>query len=87
MHISGKAGKLLKAAAASAEASIVVARAAAVEYVWVDNKNMIRRQTPKDAAEWKAAVEELECEGLVRAIGNGLTYSVTGEGFMAANKL
>jgi hypothetical protein len=51
MHISGKAGKLLKAAAASAEASIVVARAAAVEYVWVDNKNMIRRQTPKDAAE------------------------------------
>jgi len=87
MPISGKAGKLLKAAAASPEASITVARAAANEYVWVHNKNMIGRQTPKDAALWKAAVEELECEGFLRAIGNGLTYSVTSEGFMAANKL
>ena len=79
MPISGKAGKLLKAAAASPEASITVARAAATEYVWVHNKNMIGRQTPKDAALWKAAVEELECEGFLRAIGNGLTYSVTSE--------
>jgi len=86
MPISGKAGKLLKAAAASPEASIIIARAAAIEYVWVANENMIVRQTPKDASQWKAAVEELECEGLLRAIGNG-SYSVTSEGFIAANRL
>ena len=87
MQLSGKAERLLKVAAASSEASIIVEIVQAMECVSVDNKNLIRRQTPKDIAGWKEALEELEREGFVRVSDDGWIHSVTGNGFTAADKL
>ena len=87
MALSDRAEEILKAASKSEHGLIFVSRDATYQTVLIDNKDYVKAQSPEQIAEAKAAVRELEQMGYLNAACARWLYTLTLQGYEAADHL
>ncbi|QEH36002.1 hypothetical protein OJF2_45600 [Aquisphaera giovannonii] len=86
--LSERAIMLLKKAAMTDDGQIMAIQMLDGYFVQVGNENVARACEGREKAEWKAALSQLERNGLIEAIGyDGDAYEVTAEGHRLADQL
>lgn len=86
--LTEKAVKLLKEAVQDKNGSIFFLKSFRGAAIQTNGKNLMKNESPREAAEWKAALEDLLSFRLIEERGyKGETFAITREGYDYAEQI